>query len=105
MYIPSSNLMSDKAEIIEFMKRYSFATIITSKNDNPIATHLPFTITLIEDKVILTSHFANDNEQWKDIEECNILVIFSEPHAYISPSNYDKEQNVPTWNYLTVHCY
>jgi transcriptional regulator len=33
------------------------------------------------------------------------LVIFSEPHAYISPSNDDKEQNVQLWNYLTVHCY
>jgi transcriptional regulator len=32
-------------------------------------------------------------------------VIFTEPHAYISPSNYEKEQNVPTWNYLAIHAY
>ncbi|MEP6612426.1 MAG: FMN-binding negative transcriptional regulator, partial [Mucilaginibacter sp.] len=25
--------------------------------------------------------------------------------AYISPKNYEKEQNVPTWNYLAVHAY
>jgi transcriptional regulator len=32
-------------------------------------------------------------------------VIFSEPHAYISTRNYDKELNVPTWNYISVHAY
>lgn len=34
-----------------------------------------------------------------------VLVIFTEPHAYISPSNYEKLQEVPTWNYLPVHAY
>ena len=33
------------------------------------------------------------------------MVIFSEPHAYISPKNYDSELNVPTWNYISVHAY
>jgi transcriptional regulator len=33
------------------------------------------------------------------------LVLFSEPHAYISPSNYEKLLNVPTWNYISVHAY
>ena len=55
--------------------------------------------------IILTSHFAKANEQWKDIENNKVLVIFSEPHAYISPKNYDKELNVPTWNYISIHAY
>lgn len=32
-------------------------------------------------------------------------MIFSEPHAYISPSHYDKVESVPTWDYVTVHAY
>jgi transcriptional regulator len=40
-----------------------------------------------------------------DIEQHKVLVIFSEPHAYISPSNYEKELNVPTWNYISIHAY
>jgi transcriptional regulator len=32
-------------------------------------------------------------------------VVFSEPHAYISPKHYEKEQSVPTWNYIAVHAY
>ena len=54
---------------------------------------------------MLTAHFAKANQQWKDIENNTILVIFSEPHAYISPKHYDKLQNVPTWNYIAVHAY
>jgi transcriptional regulator len=105
MYIPKINLATDQEEIIAFMKRFSFATIITSKDNIPTATHLPFIISIKEDQIVLTSHFAKANDHWKDIETNNILVIFSEPHAYISTKHYDKELNVPTWNYISVHAY
>lgn len=105
MYIPTTNIATDKAEIVDFMKRFSFATIITSKDNLPTATHLPFVVSHNGENIMLTSHFAKANDQWKDIEENPALVIFSEPHAYISTSNYDKELNVPTWNYIAVHAY
>ena len=105
MYTPDSNLMADSTEAIEFMQRFSFATIITAKNNLPVATHLPFLVAVKDSHVILTSHFAKANEQWKDIENNKVLIIFSEPHAYISPRHYDKKLNVPTWNYISVHAY
>lgn len=105
MYIPQINLTTDRKEIIEFMKRFSFATIITSTNGVPLATHLPFLIEERNDQIVLSSHFAKANDHWKDLEAGRPLVIFTEPHAYISTSNYDKELNVPTWNYIAVHCY
>ena len=105
MYIPKTNLMTDKSEMLAFMKKFSFATIITSKDNVPVATHLPFIVTTRDDTVVLTSHFAKANEHWQDLEHNKVLVIFSEPHAYISTKNYDKELNVPTWNYLSIHAY
>ncbi|HVH80088.1 MAG TPA: FMN-binding negative transcriptional regulator, partial [Stellaceae bacterium] len=33
------------------------------------------------------------------------LVVFSGPHAYISPSWYGAGPAVPTWNYASVHAY
>ncbi|MGF2414057.1 FMN-binding negative transcriptional regulator [Ferruginibacter sp.] len=105
MYIPKINATSNKEETIAFMQQFSFATIITAKDSLPVATHLPFIVTIKEDKIILTAHFAKANDQWKDIEHNKILVIFSEPHAYISPKNYDTALNVPTWNYISVHAY
>lgn len=105
MYIPKINLATDKDEIVAFMKQFCFATIITAKDNLPVATHLPFLVTIKNNNVILTAHFAKANEQWKDIEHNKVLVIFSEPHAYISPKNYEKELNVPTWNYISIHAY
>lgn len=105
MYIPTLNKMTDHREIVDFMKRFSFATIVTSEGSKPVATHLPFLIEEDEGKIILKSHFAKANEHWRQVEQEKVLVIFSEPHAYISPAHYEKELNVPTWNYLAVHAY
>ncbi len=105
MYIPPTNIMDDPSEIVQFIERFSFGTIITAKNHLPVATHLPFLFSKSGDSLMLTSHFARANDHWKDVEGCPVLVIFSEPHAYISPSHYDKVLNVPTWNYISVHCY
>lgn len=105
MYIPSFNKFESEQEAISFMQRYSFATIVTSNNEVPVATHLPFIIEQRDDKLVLSSHFAKANPQATVIEGKNALVIFTEPHAYISPANYEKAANVPTWNYLAVHAY
>ncbi|MBT1707754.1 FMN-binding negative transcriptional regulator [Fulvivirgaceae bacterium PWU5] len=105
MYIPNQFAATDTVELLDFMKHYSFATIVTAKDNVPLATHLPFAVSTREDKVILTSHFAKANTQWRQIVDRVNLVIFSEPHAYISPTHYDNEQSVPTWNYVAVHAY
>lgn len=105
MYTSKLNQVSDKKEIVSFMKRFSFATIISTINNIPQATHLPFTITHEDDVITLHGHFAKANRQWENIEGQTVMVIFSEPHAYISPKHYDKLESVPTWNYYAVHAY
>ncbi len=105
MYIPEFNRLTDRNEIVDFMNQFSFATIISARNNLPVATPLPFLINIKDEQITLTSHFAKANDQWKDIENNQVLIIFSEPHAYISPVNYDKVLNVPTWNYISVHAY
>jgi transcriptional regulator len=105
MYIPSFNSFTDRQEIIAFMQRYSFATIVTDVNGVPEATHLPFLVKEENDKLLLFSHFAKANPHAQQILDKTSLVIFTEPHAYISPSNYETEKVVPTWNYIAVHAY
>ncbi|HEX3387122.1 MAG TPA: FMN-binding negative transcriptional regulator, partial [Mucilaginibacter sp.] len=105
MYIPSFNTFTDKQEIISFIQRYSFATIVTMMDDKPVASHLPFLVKEENGKLILWSHFAKANPQSKEVFDKPSLVIFTEPHAYISPSNYETEKVVPTWNYIAVHAY
>jgi transcriptional regulator len=105
MYIPKHYQTTDKDEILGFMRSYSFATIICAKDNYPVATHLPFVIEENDHQIILSSHFAKANTQWQHLTGQDVLVIFAEPHAYISPSHYDTALNVPTWNYVAVHAY
>ncbi|TWR31219.1 FMN-binding negative transcriptional regulator [Mucilaginibacter pallidiroseus] len=105
MYTPKHFQITGIQDSISFMQKYSFATIVTVKDGLPTATHLPFIVEEHNGGVILTSHFAKANQQSEDVLHCVPLVIFTEPHAYISTKNYEKELNVPTWNYLAVHAY
>ncbi|QEM09877.1 FMN-binding negative transcriptional regulator [Mucilaginibacter rubeus] len=105
MYTPKHFQLTDEQEAISFMQRYSFATIVTATDNVPFATHIPFLVSKRDDKIVLSSHFAKANPQANEIIGKDILVIFTEPHAYISPKHYEKETNVPTWNYIAVHAY
>lgn len=105
MLISNSFKFDNQSEQIAFMKRYSFATIITSHNNLPIATQLPFVVNEKNGKILISGHFAKTNEQVKYIEQYTSLIIFTEPHAYISPVHYEKHESVPTWDYISVHAY
>ena len=105
MYIPKYFKQNDRKRSIAFMNAYNFAIVVSAKDELPLATHLPFVIEEREDEIVLISHMSKANEQWKTFSDKDVLVIFSEPHAYISPSLYEQKQNVPTWNYVAVHAY
>lgn len=106
MYVPSHFSFGEHADIVAFMRRYNFATVVSQVENRPFATHLPFVVETEDNgKIRLLAHFAKANPQWKNLEGQTALVIFQEPHAYVSPSLYSKELNVPTWNYVAVHAY
>lgn len=105
MYIPKYFKVTDVDEIWDFVQKNSFGTIVTTKQGKPIATHLPLQLMKEGDTYYITGHIAYGNPQWRTFETCeDVLVIFQGPHAYISSSWYEKE-NVPTWNYQSVHIY
>lgn len=106
MYTPEHFRQTDRAVLFDFMQRYSFATLVTAAPGGaPLATHLPFTAEQRGENIWLVAHMARANRQWEHFAQGEALVIFQEPHAYISPRWYDKEQSVPTWNYVAVHAY
>ncbi|MBO8156819.1 MAG: FMN-binding negative transcriptional regulator [Bacillaceae bacterium] len=106
MYIPKYFKVTDFDEIRDFMKRNSFGTIVTAQQGKPIATHLPLELHKRGDDYYITGHMAYANPQWRTFENNHehVLVIYQGPHAYISSSWYQSE-NVPTWNYQSVHVY
>jgi transcriptional regulator len=105
MYIPKYFKVKNVDEIWDFVQKNSFATVVTTEQGKPIATHLPLQLIKEGDTCYLTGHMALGNSQWRTLESCeNVLVMFQGPHAYISSSWYQAE-NVPTWNYQSVHVY
>lgn len=105
MYIPKYFQVTDFDEIRAFIQRNSFATVVTTSQGKPIASHLPLQLQKWEGEYYITGHMAYGNPQWRTFATCDqVLVIYQGPHAYISSSWYGHE-NVPTWNYQAVHVY
>ncbi len=106
MYAPKHNRVEDRAALLAYMRAYSFAALATAGPGGLMATHLPFVIEDADGRITLLAHMAKANPQWRDFPAGpEAMVIFMQPHAYVSPRLYDTEQNVPTWNYVAVHAY
>ena len=106
MYSPTYNHLQDRAELLEFMRANSFAILLTGTGGTLHASHLPVQIVPEGEKLRLDMHMARANAQWREFfDDEEVLVVFSGPHAYISPRWYEEEERVPTWNYAAVHAY
>lgn len=106
MYVPKHNQIEDRAALLAYMRAYSFAALASSGPGGLTATHLPFVVEEEGGRITLLAHMAKANPQWRDFAAgAEALVIFMQPHAYVSPRLYDSRQNVPTWNYVAVHAY
>lgn len=103
MYTPKHFTITELARAYEVIQENGFATLFSGHNGMPFTTHLP--LTLNKENTYLYGHFARPNLQWKDIENQTVLAVFHGPHCYISPSWYETNKAVPTWNYVAVHVY
>ena len=105
MYVPAHFAQTDHDEIVRFMRAYSFATLCsTDENGVPFASHLPILVANdTPSRVILEGHVARGNPQWRHADGKPVVAIFAGPHHYISPTWYEEQGTVPTWNYLAVH--
>ncbi|MZR29448.1 FMN-binding negative transcriptional regulator [Sneathiella litorea] len=107
MYVPPHFSVPGKETLTRLLPEASFALLVSTGEDGaPVASHLPFSYD--EDRGeygTLIAHMARANPHGKLLEKGQALVIFQGPHAYISPSYYATNVNVPTWNYVAVHAY
>ena len=98
-YPPFHHQDHNKEHMLEVIKTYPLATVISVSNHVPYITHLP----LVYKNDCLVGHINIFNPQAKLLKEGNeVTVIFSGPDCYISPSIYATTQ-LPTWNYIKVH--
>jgi transcriptional regulator len=102
MYSPPYNRIEERTELLQFLRANSFPVIITRGLQ---ASHLPATVHEEGTQVVVDMHMARANRQWQAFDGTEVLIIFTGPHAYISPRWYEDKERVPTWNYTAVHLY
>jgi len=98
-YPPKHHQDDNKDHLIEVIKTYPLATLISVENNEPLITHLP----LILEGEKLIGHIDIYNPQAKLLKDnIDVTIIFAGPQCYISPSIYSTTQ-LPTWNYIKLH--
>jgi transcriptional regulator len=107
MYVPKHFAEDDPAALRACIEASPFATVVSMLEGQLIATHVP--VLLDGDAApggTLTGHVARANPHWRAFDGvAESLVIFTGPHAYVSPAWYSEMPAVPTWNYTAVHVY
>ena len=99
-YPPKIHQDSDKNHLIEVIKTYPLATLISVENNTPFITHLPL---IYNNEGKLIGHIDKQNPHAKLLKKnAPITVLFSGPQCYISPSIFTTT-HLPTWNYIKVH--
>ncbi len=103
MYVPTLFAEGRRDILIEWMRRWPFAVVVTA---DLVASHVPLLIEERQGGIVLVSHLAKANRQWERMQQGGeVVVIFQGPHAYVSPTWYETKPAVPTWNYVAVHAY
>jgi transcriptional regulator len=111
MYNPSAYREDRLPVVHEFIRTHPFAMLVTNGPDGLFASHLPFVLDAEDgEHGTLVGHLARANPHVRMLDDgAESLVVFSGPHAYVSPNWYPGKQEhgreVPTWNYVTVHAY
>lgn len=104
MYVPPHFAETDRAALHDFIEAHAFGLLVSQSGGVPFATHLPF---LLDRNTgphgTLIGHVARANPHWHELAGAPALAVFTGPHAYISPTWYEEEPAVPTWNYVAVH--
>ena len=99
MYPPQKHQDNEINHMVDVIKTYPLATLISVENNQPLITHLP----LVYEDGKLIGHIDIYNPQAELLKGNNdVTIIFAGPECYISPSIYATTQ-LPTWNYIKVH--
>ncbi len=110
MFVPAPYRAPDGTWIAELMRDHPLALMTSNGPDGPHATHLPIIPAPggepapNEEGSVLWGHMNRANPHWKALRDnAQVLVVFTGPNAYVSPSVYRTSPAAPTWNFTAAH--
>lgn len=100
--------------MVDLVRRNPLAQLVSNGvgRDGPHATHVPviFSPDMADQSpadlsgITLWGHMNRANPHWKELEtNTPVVVTFTGPHAYVSPTVYQMTPAAPTWNFTAVH--
>jgi transcriptional regulator len=114
MFVPSFYREPESSWMVNLIRSNPLALAVAngSPENGPFATHLP----VIFDPetsgdwsgelpgATLLGHMNRANPHWAALETGSVLVLtFTGPHSYVSPTVYEVTPAAPTWNFTAVH--
>ncbi|MFI6475180.1 FMN-binding negative transcriptional regulator [Streptomyces sp. NPDC050516] len=114
MFVPSFYREPENSWMIDLIRGNPLALAVAngSAEDGPFATHLPviFDPGTPDDfsgelpGATLLGHMNRANPHWAALETGSVLLLtFTGPHSYVSPTVYEVTPAAPTWNFTSVH--
>jgi transcriptional regulator len=93
---------AEQAQNLAFARQRSFGTLVINAANAPLLAHIPFLLS--EDGSRIEGHLVRSNPILKLIGEgIEAVMSVTGPDAYISPDWYEIDNQVPTWNYISVN--
>ncbi len=89
----------DRDAMRAFAREIGFGMLFAATPDGPRVAHVPF-VFLDDDRIGF--HVARGNGIARGLDGAEALFVVNGPDAYISPDWYGIDDQVPTWNYLTL---
>ncbi|MFF4729946.1 FMN-binding negative transcriptional regulator [Streptomyces mirabilis] len=112
MFVPSAYRPPDATWMIEVINDNPLA-LLTSNGPSegvPFATHLasiPESILAESADLsgsVLLGHLNRANPHWTALKDGGaVLLTFTGPHGYVTPTTYEYTPAAPTWNFTSVH--
>ncbi|OYU69772.1 MAG: transcriptional regulator [Alphaproteobacteria bacterium PA2] len=89
--------------ILEHLKRHPLAAISAAPEGRIRVAHAPVLARELEGGTVLDFHLSRNNALAGHIEAgFEAVAVSMGPEAYVSPDWYASDDQVPTWNYMSV---
>ena len=111
MYTPPLSREARQHVLLEEMRAYPFACIVSGNGDKGLhATHVPVVVRSEAGSSWIEFHVARPNPHWRLVDANDeSLAIFQGPQAYVHPGWYASKAEhgrvVPTWAYVAIHAH
>ncbi len=96
------------AQNLAFARARGFGLLTLGGRECPLASHIPFVVN--DAGTAFAAHLVRSNPIRRALagggdDGMPALMVVSGPDGYVSPDWYGLEDQVPTWNYVTVHLF